>query len=131
MSDENKIIISDDDVAQMMKLNPLGDKGVLKYTMGTKCGKYYENELIDAKYLINKYRQYLLWWQNKYGDQEEKWIRAPDKLKTCCEFLDAQMHLQIFEVTTKLDNRTIYMFGDIEKIKLEYEKTYQNNTHIL
>jgi len=124
--ERQKIIITENDVTRMRELNSEGDKGLLKFNMTNACGYEYEDELIDANYLINKYRRYLTWWQSRFAGVEERWISKSDRLKNCVDFLDAQLHLQDFKSAVQLDPRTNYVFGNIDKIREEYEKIYKS-----
>ncbi len=120
-----KVTITMYDVNKMHAINPEPiDLNLLKYEMQSVCGYTFEDKLIDADYIINKYESYVLWWNAKYSSANKDFIPKDERLKSPIDFLNSQMHLQNFNKISRKDPRSIYIFGDLDKLREEYDKIY-------
>lgn len=124
---DNKI--TQEELNKIMELNPLGDPYLAKYDIDNIIGKIdTKGKPIDFNYIYNKYKEYIIWYNTKYSGTEERYIPKTDKLRTISQFLEQQMYIQEFKTGTKLDARTNYIFGDINKVKEKYEQIYKTKT---
>lgn len=120
--------ITEEQLDKIFELNPLGDRYLCKYDINNIIGKIdTKGKPIDFNYLYNKYKEYIVYYNTRYGNTEERFVPKTDKLRTISQFIEQQMYIQEFRSGTKLDPRTSYIFGDITKIKEQYEQTFNKN----
>jgi len=120
--------LSKNDVIELFELNGEGDINTLAYVAGNAVDRMdNNNNEINIDYLIKKYKSYLKWWKNKFGNRNKEYISARDALLTPEQFVEQRKHLQNFDINYKTDIRINYMFGNIKEIESKYIGIYGNN----
>jgi hypothetical protein len=99
---------------QLWRLNENGDfnstLNVVNITVDMKYKDRHGN-LIDLAYLIEKYKAYTVWWDNKFGERDPKFIRNSDSLKAIYDFIGDELYRQEWKSPPKI--RDAYLFGNL------------------
>jgi hypothetical protein len=99
------------------KLNPEGNPQSAFNYIAELLDPINENKQLNGdpltySFLAAKYKEYIDWWNKKFGKQEEKFIPKKDKKRTIYDFLDERKYNESFEITIMFnDDRDPYLFG--------------------
>ena len=72
---------------------------------------------VGFDYLVKKYKDYMAWWDNRFGDKDPRFIRNSDNLKSIYDFLGDNMYQSEWKSPPKI--RDAYLFGNksLEELK--------------
>ena len=110
---------------KLWKLNETGDFSMTLKMVNIILGLKYKDRngsLIDIEFLVNRYKEYITWWENKFGDKDPRFIRNADNLKPIYDFLGDNMYQSEWKSPPKI--RDSYLFGNksIDELKASLEK---------
>lgn len=65
---------------------------------------------ITFDFLVNQYKAYQAWWEAKYGDRDQKYVKSSESLKSIYDYMGDQMYQQDWKPVPKV--RDFYLFGN-------------------
>jgi hypothetical protein len=122
---------------ELFSLNGEGDpEAVYKYLVSQfieKTIKTFDGTPITFDLIVQKYKEYLSWWNVKFGDSDPKYVAKVDKIKSIDVFLIKSMYNQSFTIPRK--KRDFYLKGNHtlkylrERLKVFNSKVTNNNLY--
>lgn len=76
----------------------------------------FDGTLITFELIVNKYTEYIKYWDAKYGEQDQKFISNKFKKANISTFLIKSMYNDTYEIKRK--KRDMYLFGQFKDQEL-------------
>lgn len=107
-------------------LNPMGSSNeafnAIYYCINNKQRS--DGGEIEYYWLMDKYKEYITYWNNTFSKTEERFIPKDKKKKTIYEFIVEELYNNSFEIVLSFPDRDYFLFGEYTlrelKLKVEY-----------
>lgn len=99
---------------RIWELNPNGDK---KMTQMSINGTMSIDHTFNLELLYKSYRQYLAFWQSKFGERDPKYVPGKDQLKTIADFVSERLYHNQYKLPR--NNRDLYLYGKHKQEELQ------------
>lgn len=72
----------------------------------------YDNERLTYRIIMDKYKEYISWWNRKYANSDERYIPKDKKKHDLYDFLVTKKYNEMFVDITPNADRDPWLFGD-------------------